>query len=203
LSSNLAQGTILDKNADSTLDVFRSFKGDVETLLDAFGHKSLKFDAQTSDYYLPGRSARATMGGDLMAQFGQLHPQVAANRKLRGDVFIAEVFADRLLNRSLREIRYEPLPKFPAVTRDFSFLFADEVTFDKIEATVHAIGLSELRSFLPVEIFRGGAVSTGRYSILLRARFQSLERTLREDEVADWSTKIVGAIEGLGGTQRA
>ena len=203
LRNRVPQGTILDKSKDSTLDLFRSFKGDVEVVLDAFEHRLLTFDAQNADYYQPGCSGRALMDGEVMAQFGQLHPQIAAKRKLRGDVFIAEIFADRLLKRSLREIRYVPLPKFPAVARDFSFVFSNQVTFDKIEAAINSIGLQELRSFSPVEIFRGGSVESGKYSILLRAKFQSMERTLREDEVAEWSAKIVSTLEELGGTQRA
>jgi phenylalanyl-tRNA synthetase beta chain len=53
-----------------------------------------------------------------------------------------------------------------------------------------------------VEIFRDGATGSGKYSILLRVRFQSAGRTLREDEVAQWSGKIVAALTGLGGVQR-
>ena len=203
IGSNLSQSTLLDKSKNSTLDIFRSFKGDIESLLNAFERKTLSFDHQTSDYYQPGYSARALMDGEVIAQFGQLHVQVATKRKLRQDVFIAEVFADRLLKRQLREIRYVPLPKFPAVERDFSFVFADEVTFDKIQAAVNAVAPADLRSFLPIEIFRGGAVAPGSFSILSRAKFQSAERTLREEEVAAWSAKIVSALQGLGGTQRA
>jgi phenylalanyl-tRNA synthetase beta chain len=64
------------------------------------------------------------------------------------------------------------------------------------------VGLPELRGFHPVEIFRGGSIEAGKYSILLRARFQSVDRTLREDDVAQWSAKIVAALQGLGGVQR-
>jgi len=39
--------------------------------------------------------------------------------------------------------------------------------------------------------------------LLLRARLQSAERTLKEDEVAQWSAQIIKALEGLGGKQRA
>ncbi len=206
LRSNLSHGAILDRSNDSMLDVFRSFKGDIEVLLKAFEHKSLSFDNQTSDYYQAGISARALMDGEVIAQFGQLHPQVAAKRKLRQNVFIAEVFADRLLKRSLREIRYEPLPKFPSVERDFSFVFPDDVRFEKIESAVHGLDLAELREFTPIEIFRGGSTrftTTGSYSILLRATFQSHDRTLREDEVAEWSGRIVKVLQALGGIQRA
>src|SRR6202022_2989980 len=75
---------------------FFTLKGDVENLLRAFQHKALAYDAQTADYYHPGRSARALLDGNLVAQFGQIHPEIAAARKLRQDVFMAELSLDRL-----------------------------------------------------------------------------------------------------------
>ena len=182
---------------------FFDLKGDVENLLQAFQHQTLTYDAQTSDYYHSGRSARALMDGALVAQFGQLHPDVAARRKLRQSVFVAELYVDRLYQQGLRVVRYQPLPRYPAVERDFSFVFDDAATFEQIQRAVIALGVAELRSFVPVEIFRGGNVPAGRYSLLLRALFQSAERTLREEEVAQWSAQIIKALESLGGKLRA
>jgi phenylalanyl-tRNA synthetase beta chain len=182
---------------------FFDLKGDVENLLRAFEHNTLKVDAQTADYYHPGRSARTLMDGALVAEFGQIHPDVAAARKLRQEVFIAELYLDRLYEHGLRAVRYQALPRYPAVERDFSFIFADRVAFEQIQRTVEGLGLAELRSSVPVEIFRGGAISAGKYSLLLRATFQSSDRTLKEDEVAQWSAQIVKALEGLGGKRRA
>jgi len=108
-----------------------------------------------------------------------------------------------LLKRGLRAVRYEALPRYPAVERDFSFIFDDSVSFAGIETAVVRLRLGELRSFVPVEIFRGGSIPVGKYSLLLRATFQSGERTLREDEVARWTERIIEALEGLGGTLRA
>jgi phenylalanyl-tRNA synthetase beta chain len=181
---------------------FFDLKGDVESLLHAFQHNSVKYDAQTAEYYYPGHSARALMDGALVAQFGQIHPDIAAARKLRQSVFIAELNLDRLYAQGLRVVRYQPLPRYPGVERDFSFVFEDGVTFDSIQQTVVGLSLPELRSFVPVEIFRGGNVPAGKYSLLLRARFQSAERTLREDEVTQWSSLIIKALEGLGGKLR-
>jgi len=182
---------------------FFDVKGDIENLLRPFQYDALHFDPQNADYYHPGRSARAVMDGVPVAQFGQIHPTIAAARKLRQDVFIAELYLDQLYRHDLRHVRYEPLPRYPAVERDFSFVFADSIGFDKISQAVTALGLNQLRSFVPVEIFRGGAIPAGKYSLLLRARLQSGERTLREDEVAQWSQQIVRALEGLGGSLRS
>jgi len=182
---------------------FFDLKGDIESLLARFSHWTLYYDAQTADYYHPGRSARALLDGATVAQFGQIHPDVAAARKLRQDVFVAEIYLDRLYQHDLRQVRYEALPRFPAVERDFSFVFDDRVEFEKIHQSVSGLGIAELRSFVPVEIFRGEKVGAGKYSILMRATFRSSERTLRDDEVAQWAAQIAKALEGLGGVQRA
>ena len=187
----------------AAVEVFRCFKGDIENLLTAFACERLTFDRQTADHYHPGRSARALVDGVLVAQFGQIHPGVAAERKLRQDVFLAELDLEQLYLRGLRQVRFSPLPRYPVVQRDFSFIFADSVSFEEMEKAVAAVRVPELRDFRPVEIFRGGSIEAGKYSILLRATFQSSERTLREDEVAQWSGKIVAALQGLGGLQRA
>jgi phenylalanyl-tRNA synthetase beta chain len=137
-----------------------------------------------------------------VAQFGQIHPEVAAARKLRQDVFLAEFDLEQLYKNGLRPVKFAPLGKYPAVERDFSFVFADEVSFEEMQKAVAGLSVAELREFRPVEIFRGGSIAAEKYSVLLRARFQSADRTLREDEVAQWSGKIVAALTGLGGAQR-
>jgi phenylalanyl-tRNA synthetase beta chain len=89
------------------------------------------------------------------------------------------------------------------VERDFSFVFSDEIEFEAMRQSIRALHINELREFQPVEIFRGGSITPGKYSILLRARLQSDEATLRDDQIAQWSEKIVEALQELGGLQRA
>ncbi len=201
----LPAGGALDVSKGERADVaeaFRGFKGDVESLLAAFAG-DVSYDREAAEYFHPGRSARALLNGAVVAQFGQVHPELAAERKLRQDVYLAEFDVEQLYKLGLRPVKFAPLAKYPAVERDFSFVFPDEVSFEQMRAAVAAGGVKELCEFRPVEIFRGGSIAAGKYSILLRARFQSTERTLREDEVADWSAKVVAALTTLGGTQRA
>jgi len=183
---------------------FFDLKGDVETLLSKFQHNSLYFDANNAPaHYHPHRYARAVLDGGMVARLGQLHPEVAGARKLRQDVYLAEIYLDRLYRHELRQVRYQPISRYPAVDRDFSFIFANEITFERIRAAVDALRIAELRWFCPVEIFRGGTVPAGQYSVLLRAEFQSVERTLRDDDAALWANRIIEALKALGGTQRA
>lgn len=190
------------KDKDAT-EAFRRFKGDIETLLGLFESSSLYFDTNSGEYYHPGRGARAVLNGATVARFGQLHPDLAASRKLKQDVYLAEVALDRLLQIALNQPRYQKLSRFPVIDRDFSFIFPDAVTFERITSAIKTLQLADLTTFDSVEIFRGGSVPTGQYSTLLRAVFQSNEHTLRDEEVAQWSQKIVNALKSLGGTQRA
>jgi phenylalanyl-tRNA synthetase beta chain len=202
--SLLPAGAALDVSKGdqaATAETFRGFKGDVENLLAAFDG-DMKYDRNVAEYFHPGRSARVRVNGAVVAQFGQIHPEVASARKLRQDVFLAEFDLEALYKVGLRPVKFAPLGKYPAVERDFSFVFDDGVSFERMREAVATAGIRELCEFRPVEIFRGGSIASGKYSVLLRVKFQSTERTLRENELAQWSGRVVGALTELGGAQR-
>jgi phenylalanyl-tRNA synthetase beta chain len=204
-SSLPARGVLDVSNGEQAeaAEAFRSFKGDVENLLVAFQYSELSFDRETAEYFHRGRSARALMDGAVVAQLGQIAESVKVERKLRQDIFLAEIDLEQLHARGLRTVKFAPLAKYPAVERDFSFVFADNVEFEAMRQAVMGMRLKALRDFRPVEIFRGRSIGAGRYSILLRARLQSDEATLRDEQIAEWSGQIVRALQGLGGVQRA
>jgi phenylalanyl-tRNA synthetase beta chain len=205
VTASLPGGGALDvsKGEHATAaEAFRSFKGDVENLLVVFGCGRLSFDRETPEYFHPGRSARALMDGAVVVQFGQIAEEVKSARKLRQDVFLAEIDLERLHALGLRKVLFAPLGKYPAVERDFSFVFSDDIEFEAMRRVVMGLGLEALRSFAPVEIFRGSAIGAGKYSILLRVKLQSDQGTLQDEQIAAWSEEMVRALQGLGGVQR-
>ena len=121
-------------------------------------------------------------------------------------MYVAEVDLDALYGLPLRRATARELSRFQAVERDFSFTFADSVQWRTISETVQALAIPEMTRVAPVEVFRdakAGPAQAGQYALLLRCVFQSQERTLREDEVAGWSARLVAALTGLGGTIRS
>ncbi len=182
---------------------FFDVKGDVENLLDLFAIESLRFEAPGPKYLHPGRSAKVVLNGRTIGEVGQLHFDVASERKLRQAVWIAQLDLDSLFAIPLRDPRYQRLSRFPAVERDFSLLVDDSVPYSRLREAIERLSILEMISIDPRELFRGGSVPAGKYSLLLRVMFQSSDRTLRDDEVANWSQKIIAAIEQLGGSLRA
>jgi phenylalanyl-tRNA synthetase beta chain len=129
---------------------------------------------------------------------GQLARRVAEKFKLRQEIFLAEIELDSLYAqiRAAKEARrYEPLPRFPAVERDFSLLLADGTAFADVLKTIHSLNISEITSIDAADLFRGKNVPAGKYSLLVRVTFQNREATLTDSQTADFSAKIVSALE--------
>ena len=142
------------------------------------------------------------MDAVVVAQFGQIHSEVAAARKLRQDVFLAEFDLEALYELGPPRGGFVRSGKYPAVERDFSLSFLTPSRSSRCARLWQNWSSPSCGSFVRWRFFGAGRLGPGKYSVLLRVRFQSAERTLREDEVAGWSGKIVGALAGLGGVQR-
>jgi phenylalanyl-tRNA synthetase beta chain len=198
------------KALDSGEVEFADMKGAMEELLGRFAARSIYFDRFPAAAGLmpawlhPGRSARAAVDGATVAWFGQLHPAEAERRKLKQTVWVGEVWLDRLYKQDLRQPAVRELSRFQAVRRDFSVLLPERVTYAALSGAVEALAIPEMQSYAAKEVLRGGRqIPEGQYSLLLGVVFQSHERTLREEEVQQWSRQVVGALEGLGGKLRS
>jgi len=138
---------------------------------------------------------------------GQLARKIADQLKLRQEIFLAELRLEPLLNAmeaAGATRRFEPLPRFPAVERDFSLVLADGVTFAQVSDAIRGLDIPELRSIEAADLFRGGQVPAGRFSLMIRVTFQSADATFTDAQIADYSSRIIAALETqLGATLRA
>ena len=146
-------------------------------------------------------------GNQPLGVAGQLTKRVADKLKFRQDVYLAEIALGPLYcmyygvknNR-----RYQALPRFPAVERDFSLFLAEGVTFTEVQRTIESLEIPEIACIEAVDLFRGKNVPAGKYSLLVRVTLQSRESTLTEAQINEFSSRIVGALEkNLGAALRA
>jgi len=119
-------------------------------------------------------------------------------------VFVAELYLDRLYQHGLRQVRYEALPRYPAVERDFSLILPDGVAFAQVADTIRGLRIAELETIEAADLFRGGQIPPGKFSLMVRVTFQSAQATLTEAQVSEFSGRIVKALqEKLGAVLRA
>jgi phenylalanyl-tRNA synthetase beta chain len=183
---------------------FFELKGAIELLLRLFdlGGAALTFTAEAPAWLEAGRSATAVLAGKPIACFGELAVTERETRKLRQPVFLAEIDLAALYTLPLRRATAHELSRFQAVERDFSFVFPDTVAWGAVADAIKSLGIPELRSFKPVELWRDQKIYPGVHSMLLRCVFQSNQRTLREDELAQWSSGLIATLVALGAVLR-
>jgi phenylalanyl-tRNA synthetase beta chain len=186
---------------ERALDFF-DIKGDLESLLGLFEIPEIEFAAAECRHYEPSQNGQFKSHGDSIVTFGQLRREVERDYKLRQPAWLAEADFDRLLSFSLRSRVFRPFSKFPAVERDFSLVIPEDVTFARLQAALRGVALEEIQSLRPVDLFRGGSIRPGYYSLLLRVTFQSPAHTLTSEEIAAASQRVVAALEPLGVTLR-
>lgn len=186
---------------------FADLKGDVDEILALAG--GAQWRPMQNSGLVADRAALLSLRVDsdrVIGLAGQLAATVAQRFKLRQDVYHAELQLEPLLEAIVKwsaSLRYEPLPRFPAVERDFSLVLADHATFARIEEVVRGLNIRELRSIEAVDLFRGGQLPAGKYSLLVRVIFQSGDTTLTEAQLTDFSARISSALsEKLGATLR-
>ncbi|HEY2038673.1 MAG TPA: phenylalanine--tRNA ligase subunit beta [Edaphobacter sp.] len=183
-------------------------KGTIESLVSLFtppgGSAALTFTASGTPAWLePGRGAVALLDGQPLAFFGELAASESESRKLRQSVYLAQLDLVRLYDLPLRRITSHELSRFQAVERDFSFVLPDAVQWHTIASAIDALAISELQSRKPIEIWRDAKKYPDVYSLLLRTVFQSHDRTLRDEDLSAWSSRIIETLTALGGTLRA
>ena len=184
---------------------FADLKGDLEAIGELAGGITWTTGTTSGDDWRhPARHGGIALGGSGIGHAAQLARRVADRFKLRQDVFLAELQLEPLyaaIATRQEERRYEPLPRFPAVERDFSLLLADGTHFADVAGAIRSLSIPELASFEPTDLFRGKNVPAGKYSLLVRVTFQSREGTLTDAQTADFSARIVETLEKKLGAQ--
>jgi phenylalanyl-tRNA synthetase beta chain len=184
---------------------FADLKGDIDaigTLADGS-----TWNEGGSAWLHTARRGRIALQNETIGEAGELARRIADQLKLRQPVFLAELKLDPLyttIRAATDSRRYEPIPRFPAVERDFSLLLNDGTHFSDLVAAIRSLNIREIAGIEAVDLFRGKNVPSGQYSLLVRVTFQSRETTLTEAQLTDFSARIIAALEKqLGAHLRA
>jgi phenylalanyl-tRNA synthetase beta chain len=210
---SLAFGAVGSLAAESALHAgrvidFHDVKGVVEQAMERFQTRSMYFDrfpaeaGLTPEWLHPYRAARVVAEGLTVGWFGQLHPRLAAARKIKEAVFVGELYLDRLYELPLRVPASCEISRFQPVRRDFSLVLDESIGWEKIDQALAALKISELVDWRVREVFRDARLGKGEYALLVGATFQAADRTLREEELQSFQARVVEAVNQAGARLR-
>ena len=172
-------------------ETFFTMKGEVEAVLSLINAKPAAFVANTTNpSYHPGRCADIVIGGKVLGVMGQIHPLVAQNYGISGEVYVAELDFTGLMSELAEERVFHSLPRFPAVSRDLALVCDEAVTVGALEACITKAAGPLLRSIRLFDIYRGPGIAEGKKSAAFSLELRADDRTLTDDD----STGVLNAV---------
>ena len=170
---------------------FFALKGAVETILAGLRITGVTYVAENGNpSYHPGRCAKVYCGETLLGTLGQIHPYVAENYGVDCELYAAELSFDALYASMGGKAVYQPLPKFPAVTRDIAVVCDAAVTVGALEDCIRRGAHGLLKSVTLFDIYTGTGIPAGKKSVAFNLELRSDERSLTAEE-ADADVKSI------------
>ena len=183
---------------------FFALKGAVEAVLDGLRIPGIRYTAERENpSYHPGRCAKVWCGNALLGVLGQIHPQVAVSYGVDCELYAAELSFDALYAHAGGKPVYQPLPKFPAVTRDIAVVCDQSIPVADLEDCIRRGARGLLKSVTLFDIYTGVGIPAEKKSVAFNLELRSDERNLTAEEANEDVNHILALLQSeLGAVLR-
>lgn len=173
---------------------FFDIHGILESILNLLGIEKNRYKEErltSSPYYHPGRTTKITIGKDLVAICGQVHPNYS---KDLGETYVLEINLSKLFDVKVSSMKMTQISKFPAVNRDLALVVSQDVLASDIVRTVKKAGKSLVKNVEIFDVYQGEHMKEGYKSVAISIVFQDENKTLQDSEITDAMNNIVNDL---------
>ncbi|HDG6064230.1 TPA: phenylalanine--tRNA ligase subunit beta [Staphylococcus aureus] len=149
----------------------------------------------------PGRTAEILLENKVVGFIGELHPTLAADNDLKR-TYVFELNFDALMAVSVGYINYQPIPRFPGMSRDIALEVDQNIPAAELLSTIHAHGGNILKDTLVFDVYQGEPLEKGKKSIAIRLNYLDTEETLTDERVSKVQAEIEAALIEQGAVIR-
>ncbi|HHC9432086.1 TPA: phenylalanine--tRNA ligase subunit beta [Staphylococcus aureus] len=149
----------------------------------------------------PGRTAEILLENKVVGFIGELHPTLAADNDLKR-TYVFELNFDALMAVSVGYINYQPIPRFPGMSRDIALEINQNIPAADLLSTIHAHGGNILKDTLVFDVYQGEHLEKGKKSIAIRLNYLDTEETLTDERVSKVQAEIEAALIEQGAVIR-
>ncbi|HDB6188642.1 TPA: phenylalanine--tRNA ligase subunit beta [Staphylococcus aureus] len=149
----------------------------------------------------PGRTAEILLENKVIGFIGELHPTLAADNDLKR-TYVFELNFDALMAVSVGYINYQPIPRFPGMSRDIALEVDQNIPAADLLSTIHAHGGNILKDTLVFDVYQGEHLEKGKKSIAIRLNYLDTEETLTDERVSKVQAEIETALIEQGAVIR-
>lgn len=202
LGMAMMDGAAASGKSSTGIDFF-ALKAVIETALSELGAPKVNFRRATRAPFHPGRCAVLSIDSQDIGVMGEVHPTVRARYDLHQRAYVAVLDFD-ILARHVNLLRpYAPISRFPIVERDLALVLNDDVVASRLEESLRNAGGELLREARVFDVYKGAPIPPGQKSVAITLRFQSNDRTLKDEEVEELMARLRQAAQTeLGATLR-
>jgi phenylalanyl-tRNA synthetase beta chain len=196
-------GEVLAGRAEPVRNLdFFDLKGVLEAAMESISVPPLRFIETETRHLMPGQTAAIWLGSDKIGYIGRISREIASDYKFKKPVYAVEIDLAAVLQAKSERCIYRPLPRYPSVIRDVSFLVSPDLTLDRFNKSASHSRPAILRHVDFVDIFEGSGIPEGMRSLTMRFEYRSDERTLTEEDVAAAHEAFIRGIESELGIKR-
>lgn len=163
---------------------FYTVKGIIENVLEqaSLARYDIVKETNTASYH-PGRCAHLKVGMDIIATFGEVHPEVLENYGIEKRSYLAEINLTKMVKYARKNKKYVEVPKFPAVERDLAIVVEETIEVGQIEKLMAKKGKKLLESIQLFDIYRNEKLGKNKKSIAYALLFRDKNKTLSDHEI--------------------
>ena len=179
---------------------FFVLKGWVEALLGSLGAAKPRFvqERENASYH-PGRCARVYVDEACVGVLGQIHPKVAENYGVDTELYCAELSFDVLLAVRGALPVYQPLPRFPAVSRDIAVVCDSAIPVGELSDCILRSGGEYLTDCVLFDVYTGHHIAEGKKSVAFSLTMRAEDQTLTDEHAEETVRKVLAALEAQYG----
>ncbi|MGN0615868.1 phenylalanine--tRNA ligase subunit beta [Ruminococcus flavefaciens] len=189
---------------------FYTLKGMVEQLLAELKIDDVEYirandsDVFDEKYALhPGRSAVILKNGSPLGIMGEVHPEVQETYEIGVKTYVAKLNIPELMAAAAEKITYQPLPKFPATTRDLSLLVDEDMPVAELEKAIKGAVGKILEKVTLFDVYRSDDMKkNGKKSIAYSISMRSHEGTLTDEQADGAMKRVLKALSAIGAELR-
>ncbi len=145
-------------------------------------------------------AASVILGKSIQGVTGKISRKVLDHFDLKTVVYYAELDISEYLTAPQFQPKYKPLPKFPALERDFCFVMPEQLSAQTVAGEMYTLSplIEEVR---PFDLYRGEKLGPGLKSIAFSVSLRSNEKTLTDKDVEALCATIIRTMKEKFGAQ--
>lgn len=185
------------------VDVFDAKADAIAGLLSVDAPQNMQIIRKAPAWYHPGRSGAITLGKNVLAYFGEIHPRILKVFDIKTPVVAFEIYLDnvpqtRLKSKAHKLLKMSNLMPF---TRDFAFIADKGTEAQKIMAAIANVDKEKITNVQLFDVFEGGTLPEGKKSLALQVTISPFEKTMTDKEIEILSTQIINAVKKATGAE--